>query len=116
MCGVQKEAFHAQKFLRLRTRWSPLVPQICDTQCMINENYSAQIGDKSSHTIKPEWLRVPEAVRIFGIGRSTLYALIQEQKIKSCSLRKRGAIRGIRLISYDSLSAFIERQSQGACE
>jgi Helix-turn-helix domain len=60
---------------------------------------------------KPEWLRIPEAIRIFGIGRSTLYILIGEGKVKSCSLRRRGAVRGIRLISYDSLSAFIEDQS-----
>jgi hypothetical protein len=59
---------------------------------------------------KPEWLRIPEAVRIFGIGRSTLYVLISEGKVKSRSLRRRGAIKGIRLISYDSLAAFIEGQ------
>jgi hypothetical protein len=62
-----------------------------------------------SSTTKPEWLRIPQAIRIFGIGRSTLYLLIGEGKVKSCALRGRGAVRGIRLISHDSLSAFIEK-------
>lgn len=58
--------------------------------------------------VKPEWLRVPDAIRISGVGRSTLYELIKEQRIKSIVLRKRNAIRGIRLINADSLSAFLE--------
>jgi Helix-turn-helix domain len=65
---------------------------------------------------KPEWLRIPEAVRIFGIGRSSLYLLIREGRIRSCALRQRGAMRGIRLISYDSLVAFIEEQVEAASE
>ena len=59
---------------------------------------------------KPEWLRIDDAVRLFGPCRSTLYELIGEGKIKSVSLRKRGAVKGIRLINYDSLAAFIESQ------
>ncbi len=57
------------------------------------------------------WLRIAEAVRTRGIGRSTLYQLIAEQKIKSRLLKaKRDSIRGIRLISADSLDEFIEQQ------
>ncbi len=62
----------------------------------------------TTHASKPEWLRIPDAIRIFGICRSSLYELIAANKIKSTSLRKRGAIKGIRLISYDSLAAYIE--------
>ena len=58
--------------------------------------------------VKPEWLRVPEAVRVFGLSRSALYELISAREIKSVCLRKRGAVRGVRLISYDSLAEFIE--------
>ncbi len=57
---------------------------------------------------RPEWLRIPDAVRLFGIGRSSLYELINDRKIKSVSLRQRGSIRGIRLISADSLANYIE--------
>jgi len=59
-------------------------------------------------TIKPEWIRITQAKTIFGIGRTQLYALIADGKIKSASLKKRGCIRGTRLVSYDSLAAYIE--------
>lgn len=62
-----------------------------------------------NNSLKPEWLRVPEAVRTFGTCRSTLYEWIAEGKIKSMCLRKRGAQRGIRLISFDSLADYCER-------
>ena len=59
---------------------------------------------------KPEWLRVPAAMHLSGFCRSTLYELITQNKITSTCIRKPGAVRGIRVISYDSLTAFIERQ------
>ena len=67
---------------------------------------------------RPEWLRIPDATRIFGVSRSQLYELISERKIRSFALRKRGRLKGIRLISYDSLSQFLEneaREQQEAC-
>ena len=64
----------------------------------------------------PEWLRVPEAVRRFGLGRSTIYELIRNREIKTALIRKRGNTTGIRLISTDSLRAFIERFVEGPCK
>lgn len=61
----------------------------------------------------PEWSRVPEAVRRFGLGRSTIYELIRNREIKTALIRKRGNTRGIRLISTDSLRAFVERFVEG---
>jgi hypothetical protein len=58
--------------------------------------------------VEPEWLRIPDAVRVSGIGRSTLYNLIGAGAIKSVCLRKRGCQRGIRLISADSLRTYIQ--------
>ena len=63
--------------------------------------------------IKPEWLRLPDAVRVSGVGRSTLYNLITSGAIKSVALRKRGCQRGIRLISADSLRDYIESFASG---
>jgi hypothetical protein len=60
----------------------------------------------------PEWLRVPAACQRFGVRRSWLYERISAGDIKSASLRKRGAIRGIRLVSRDSLADFIERSAE----
>jgi hypothetical protein len=73
----------------------------------------------SNLPLKPEWIRVPEAVRVSGISRSSLYELIAAGKIKSFSNRQRGAVRGIRLISYDSLMAYLEKayqESSGSVE
>ncbi len=61
-----------------------------------------------SPSLKPEWLRVPDAIRTSGIGRSSLYSLIKEGKVRSVCIRNRNSIRGIRLINSDSLSKFIE--------
>jgi hypothetical protein len=58
--------------------------------------------------VRPEWLRIPDATRFSGLGRSSLYELIKEGRVKSVCLRKRNNIRGIRLINADSLNAFLE--------
>ena len=61
----------------------------------------------------PEFLSVANATRVFGISRSSLYELIQEGAIQSVNLRKRGAIRGKRLISYDSLKEYLLQFAEG---
>ena len=51
------------------------------------------------------------ATRLFGVGRSSIYELISSGKIRSRVLkRRRDATRGIRLLSFDSLCAFIESE------
>ncbi len=59
-------------------------------------------------TNRPEWVRVPEAVRLFGISRTKLYELISDGNIRTVSLRKLGQIRGTRLIQYDSMCAYLD--------
>ena len=66
---------------------------------------------------KPEWLRLPAPgarCRFTGLSRSTLNELTipgpandGNPPVKSIVLRKRGAMRGIRLISYDSLMGYL---------
>ena len=66
---------------------------------------------------KPEWLRLPAPgarCRFTGLSRSTLNELTIPgpandgvPPVKSVVLRKRGALRGIRLISYDSLMRYL---------
>jgi hypothetical protein len=58
--------------------------------------------------MKPEWLRIPDAIRVCGLGRSTLYGLLSSGSVKSVLIRKRGCQRGIRLISADSLRSYVE--------
>jgi hypothetical protein len=69
------------------------------------ENWSVD----ASPSLKPEWLRLPDAVRVSGIGRSTLYMLIKSGEVRSASIRKRNRTRGIRLINRDSLNDYIEK-------
>ncbi len=66
---------------------------------------------------KPEWVRLPAPgarCRFTGLSRSTLNELTIAgpandgvPPVKSVVLRKRGALRGIRLISYDSLMGYL---------
>ena len=59
------------------------------------------VKEKSNHTVEPvqsgdcsgvqpEFGRVPDCQRIFGIKRGILYRWIQERRIKSVLLRERG--------------------------
>jgi Helix-turn-helix domain len=64
-----------------------------------------------SPPLRPEWLRVEDAVRVFGISRSKLYQLFNERKIKTFCLRQRNKLKGVRLINFDSLHAFMESEA-----
>lgn len=73
-------------------------------------------GDYNPPTpTKPEWIRLPIKGKCphSGLSRSSLYALVSPSEandfsppVKSVVIRNRGAARGIRLISYDSLMAY----------
>jgi len=64
----------------------------------------------------PEFGRWRDVERLFGIKRGTLYNLINEGKIKSVMLRRKGNIHGCRLIHLASVSQYLnqllEQQSQ----
>jgi hypothetical protein len=68
---------------------------------------------EKNNTIRREWGDAKIAHGTFGIGKSTLYRLAEEGKIKSSSLRERGKLRGKRLFSFDSIAAYIERMAGG---
>jgi hypothetical protein len=58
---------------------------------------------------QPEWARVPEVVRLFGIKRTVLFRLISERQIKSVNLCRRGCVKGVRIINCDSVRALLEK-------
>ena len=58
--------------------------------------------------LRPQWLRIPDACAVSGIGRSLLYRHLASGRIKSVCLRERNKVRGIRLVNAESLFAFIE--------
>jgi len=70
----------------------------------------------NQNCVKPEWIRIDEAVRRFGLSRSRLYQLISKRRIKSFCLRERNQIKGTRLISFDSLCEFFEKEAQAEQE
>ena len=43
-----------------------------------------------------------------GLGRSALYNLVSEGKVPAISVRRPGAKRGVTLIEYDGLIAYLE--------
>lgn len=70
---------------------------------------------------KPEWIRLPAKGRCphSGLSRSALYTLISpceandhRPPVKSAHIRRRGAERGVRLISYDSLMNYLSTQAE----
>lgn len=63
----------------------------------------------NNQNIRPEWGDAKTVKFLFGLSKTTLYRLASEGKIKSCSLRERGKLRGKRLFSCDSVAAHIEK-------
>ena len=66
----------------------------------------------ASEIADPEFVDVAGLRRLFGIKRSLAYVLLNEGSIKSVSLRRRGAVRGKRLFSVDSVRAFLNSRMQ----
>ena len=56
----------------------------------------------------PEWGRVADVQRLLGIKRGTLYTLIASGHIKSVSMRRKGNVRGCRLILLSSVAAYLQ--------
>lgn len=57
----------------------------------------------------PHYIRVNQAVKLFGLGRSTIYTLIHSRAIASRLVKTSPHnVSGVRLILVSSLRAFIE--------
>lgn len=57
--------------------------------------------------IEAEFLRIPDAVRLSGLSKSTLYLLIGGGRLASKCVRAPGSVKGVRLISKQVLRDFI---------
>jgi len=66
--------------------------------------------------VAPLWGDAKAVHSYFGLGRSTLYALVAKGKIRSSSLLERGKMRGKRLFSFPSIEAFVEARATGGEE
>lgn len=61
--------------------------------------------------VRERWIRIPSRGREHnsGLSRSFLYQLINQGVVRSACIRKPGRVRGVRLVSLDSLMLFIEK-------
>ena len=55
----------------------------------------------------PEFGRIPDVERLFGLKRGILYQLLSSGKIKSVCLRRKGARTGVRLVHLPSVREFL---------
>jgi hypothetical protein len=65
----------------------------------------------ASSGVDPEFCNFAGLLSRFGIGRSLGYTLIERGDIRSLVLRRKGCIKGKRLISIHSVRQFLEKQS-----
>lgn len=83
-----------------------LVPSGDGAQNVANNNQAA---------FRPEWIRLPKegsTCPFSGLSRSYLADLVRRREVPSKALRRPGTVRGVRLICYEGLMAFI-RNSKG---
>ena len=75
----------------------------------MNAKSSKLLAAASKHlTTDPvEWLRPSQAVIYSGLSRATLYNLMGEGAIKSACIRRQGCVKGVRVISRESLEEYI---------
>ena len=65
---------------------------------------------------RPEFFRLPKSGGdpYFGFGRSFYYEGEQRGYWRLVRIRERGKLRGVTLIPYDAVSAFVHKQMEGA--
>ena len=77
------------------------------------QNYTVQpvqAGDCAG--VQPEFGRVPDCQRLYGIKRGILYRWIQERRIKTVLIREPGNKQGIRLIYLQSVREYLLAQME----
>ncbi len=60
----------------------------------------------------PEWGRLEDVQRLFGIRRSTCYELIRRGDIRSAAVRKKNARTGLRVIDLASVREFLRANTR----
>jgi hypothetical protein len=70
----------------------------------------------SSASQRPETFRLPKSGGdpYFGFGRSFYYEGEQRGYWRLIRIRERGKLRGVTLVPYDAVSAFVRSQMEGA--
>lgn len=82
---------------------------------MKTQEASASNSGKNTiaNLLADEWARFPKPkARFWGLARTTLLEMADRGEIKATSIRKKGAVRGIRLFYVPSLREALERLSK----
>ena len=84
------------------------------THPTLREQTLAEVTARPNPAALPAFIRMPQpgcACPITGLRRGALYALYAlavQGKIKTSTIRKKGSLRGIRLVSVSSLISYVE--------
>lgn len=98
-CGLRRGTFTFTRVMQIRTN---------ATACATHT--AAPIEPGANGSIIPEFIRVPDVEKTFGIKRGHIYALISAGAVKSVCLRKPGAKTGVRLVHFQSVRDYLNRQ------
>ena len=77
---------------------------------------STDILQTSAPSLRPEFFRLPSSGggdRYFGFTRSFFYAGEKRGYWRLVRIRERGKMRGITLVPYDAVAAFVRKQMEG---
>jgi hypothetical protein len=81
---------------------------------MVDNITTAPVEAGNTGQVLPEFGRVNDVQRLFGIKRGILYRWIGEGKVKSVCIREAGNVQGVRLIHLASVRDYINKQFQQA--
>jgi hypothetical protein len=77
--------------------------------CGVDGNFTTQ-PVAATWGADPEWVDLPGLKSRFSIGRSAAYTLIENGDIRSICLRRRGCVKGRRLVEVQSVRELFARQ------
>jgi hypothetical protein len=83
---------------------------------MINGMGQTHVVIEEGQPVQPKWGSVKAATQYSGIPRYRIFELVAEGQIRSAVLKRRGQLRGRRLIDLKSLDDFIARHASGGGE
>ena len=74
--------------------------------------FDGTAANSASHLYRPKYIRLPRSgskCSVSGLPRTSLFKLIKDGAVRSLVIRRAGASRGTRLVSYESLVGYLRR-------
>ena len=77
---------------------------------------TAPLSEAAANASRPEYFRLPKSGGdcYFGLGRSFYYVGEQRGYWRLVRIRERGKLRGVTLVPYDAVAAFVRSQMEDA--